>query len=276
MDQDLIDNLGRQAIKAALLAGIAIMDIYNNENFQIEYKADDSPITIADKKAHYIISGELTVTKIPILSEEGADIPYELRKSWNLFWLVDPIDGTKEFIKRNGEFTVNIALIENDKPVFAVIYSPVNNTIYFGSGNSAYSYGNIDTDQKDMEATLTRIDNYKQKLPLPQNRKTLNIAASRSNLSKETEGYIQSLKAEFQNIEVVKIGSSLKFCLIAEGIADIYPRFSPTMEWDTAAGHAIVVSAGGSVVKSSDNKVLEYNKENLENPWFIVKNNLIT
>ena len=271
MNQLFIENLTNIAIKASLQAGNKILEIYKNENYQVEYKEDNSPITIADKLAHEIISATLSQTKIPILSEEGVDIPYDTRKNWNLFWLVDPIDGTKEFINRNGEFTVNIALIENCKPIMGVIYSPVNGKIYFGSGKNAFSFENINDYETNTEEILENIKVNKKKLPLPQNRKNFIIAASRSNLNIETINYIQSIENQQKNIETISVGSSLKFCLVAEGIADIYPRFSTTMEWDTAAGHAIVNAAGGTVVNSINKTEMEYNKKDLKNPWFIVK-----
>jgi 3'(2'), 5'-bisphosphate nucleotidase len=276
MDQEFIDNLGNTAIKAAIQAGVEILEIYNNNSYQVEYKTDNSPITIADKKAHEIISTLLTETHIPILSEEGADIPYNIRGKWNLFWLVDPIDGTKEFINRNGEFTVNIALIENCKPIFGVIYIPVSGKLYFGSGKNAYFYQNLEKSYSDIEELLNNIEIYKKKLPIEQTIHKVKIAASRSNLNPETKKYIENIENQYQNTELVHVGSSIKFCLISEGTADIYPRFSTTMEWDTAAGHVIVNASGGTVVNSIDNTELVYNKRDLRNPWFIVKNNLIS
>ncbi len=274
MEKAYTYNLCWQAINTALFAGDEILEVYNNNNFDIEYKEDNSPLTIADKKAHEIILQILTPTDIPILSEEGADVPYTNRKDWTLYWLVDPLDGTKEFIKRNGEFTVNIALIENGKPIIGVIYAPVLNKIYFGFNNQAFVAQNI-PETSDIDELLEYIDQNKISLPIISKNKNFVIVASRSHLTDETNQFIEEISKHHPNHELISVGSSLKFCLIAEGIANIYPRFSPTMEWDTAAGQAIVEASGGTVMHISKNKSIEYNKEDLLNPWFIVKNNLI-
>jgi len=270
MEKAFVENIGWLAIKAALLAGVEIMKVYNNDNFDIEYKTDNSPLTIADKKAHETIVEILSDTKIPIISEEGADIPYETRKKWDLYWLVDPLDGTKEFIKRNGEFTVNIALIEKGKPIFGVILAPVLKKIYFGYHNQAFIVHKI-AEISNIDSLLQYINQNKTSLPFVSNRENFIIVASRSHLTNETKQFIDEISTQYPNHELISVGSSLKFCLIAEGSANIYPRFSPTMEWDTAAGQAIVEASGGSVMQVSVNKEMEYNKENLLNPWFIVK-----
>jgi len=259
------------AIYAALHAGWEILSIYNNEDFNVEYKDDNSPLTIADKAAHKIISEELIKTGIPILSEEGKHQTYTERKNWNYFWLVDPLDGTKEFIKRNGEFTVNIALIHEQKTVLGVIYSPVLKTLYFNFLNGeAYTVKSIDSSFKEKNI-IQEIHTRKEKIPQTFNRK-YRVVASRSHLSDETKKFIEKLETEHKEIEIVSMGSSLKLCLIATGEADVYPRFAPTMEWDTAAGHAILKAAGGNVIIHETNKEVIYNKENLLNPWFIAKN----
>lgn len=280
------------AILAAKEAGDAILEVYNS-NFSVEKKEDNSPLTIADKRSHEIIAkhiSQLTDQKAyithHILSEEGKDIPYEERKNWEYFWLVDPLDGTKEFIKRNGEFTVNIALIHNNRPVLGVVYAPVLNAFYFaGEEIGAYKLlnsGNIMSSLRlDImnDQSLEILKKASQKLPVTKTNSkdspSITIVASRSHLSKETEDYINAIKQEYGEMELVTIGSSLKFCLIAEGKADVYPRFGPTMEWDTAAGQAIVEGAGGKVMKFQTDMSLSYNKENLLNPWFIIflKNN---
>jgi len=272
MDQAIIEKLCDKAIIAAILAGSEILKIYKDKNITVEYKNDNSPLTIADRTAHETISKILEETNIPILSEEGKEIPFDTRKNWELLWIVDPLDGTKEFIKRNGEFTVNIALIRNKKPILGIIYAPALNKIYFGFNRQAFSVQRI-PDIYDLELLLNYINQNKIILPIIEDRKNYIIIASRSHLSDETKRNIIQLKKENQNTEIVSIGSSLKFCLIAEGLADVYPRFSPTMEWDTAAGQAIVEAAGGSVLEIIEKNTLKYNKESLLNPSFIVKIN---
>lgn len=263
-----MNTLLKIAITAAIEAGTAIIDVYQSDCFDIELKDDKSPLTRADKAAHDVITGFLRSTGLPVLSEEGRDIPYDERKQWSRFWLVDPLDGTKEFIKRNGEFTVNIALIENNLPVAGVIYVPVNRTLYFADNkNGAYKIENLSTDFK-----ITEIEKLQPiKLPLNKNNNAYVVVASRSHLSDETKAFINKLSAKHKNVETISRGSSLKLCMVAEGKADIYPRFGPTMEWDTAAGHAIAVASGATVLRADNNEILCYNKNNLLNPWFIVE-----
>lgn len=258
-------NLLNIAITAAILAGEEILQVYNSSDFGIETKADNSPLTIADRKAHELIVKVLTQTNIPILSEEGKTIPYDERKKWETFWLVDPLDGTKEFIKRNGEFTVNIALINHGSPIMGVIYAPVTSDLYYGEINSgAFKLcvfeSSVGEDIKAEDA---------KRLPFakPGN---YSIVASRSHLNSETEAIIKAKELEFGSVDVVSKGSSLKLCMVAEGIANYYPRLAPTMEWDTAAGHAIAVAAGCKVIHYETKEPLIYNKENLLNPWFEV------
>lgn len=260
------------AIKAALLAGQDILDVYNDPNadFNIERKADNSPLTIADRLSHKRITGLLKQTPYPILSEEGQLDDYQTRKDWNTLWIVDPLDGTKEFIKRNGEFTVNIALVKDGKPVLGVIYVPVTRELYFAEETTgAYKIGNIDSSEADTD--LKTLISRAASLPLPQSQRHFTIVASRSHLSPETESYIEKLKQTHSDVNLISSGSSLKICRVAEGNADIYPRFAPTMEWDTAAGHAIVKATGKDIYHTDEKTPLEYNKENLLNPWFIVK-----
>lgn len=242
-------------IDAARDAGIKILEVYNSDDFDVEKKGDDSPLTKADKLAHNVIVKKLTEeTEFPILSEEGADIAFEERKNWEYFWMVDPLDGTKEFIKQNGEFTVNIALIHNNQPVLGVVYAPVLDKLYFGGeGIGAFMGENMDPQHK-----LELIKNETGKVK---------IVASRSHLNEDTANYI----AKFKNAETVSMGSSLKFMLIADSEADIYPRFAPTMEWDTAAAHAVLKGLEIEVINMEDDKPLRYNKENLLNPHFLVK-----
>lgn len=255
------------AIRAALLAGKEILEVYNTDDFEIKLKSDDSPLTLADQKAHEIIVEHLSKTNIPILSEEGRDIPYQKRSNWDFYWLVDPLDGTKEFIKRNGEFTVNIALIEKDTPVMGVIYVPVTKDLYYSTKElGAFKAINIDSDSE-----VNSIFQLGLKLPFLLENENFTAVGSRSHMNEETETFIAKLKEEHGNVEFISKGSSLKICMVAEGIANVYPRFAPTMEWDTGAGHAIALGAGCTVIQADEKTPLVYNKENLLNPWFIVK-----
>lgn len=258
------------AVRAALDAGKAIMGIYDNpdSDFNVELKADNSPLTIADKKSNEIITSALLPLGIPVLSEEGKSMPYEERKGWKDLWIVDPLDGTKEFIKRNGEFTVNIAYVKNGSPVLGVIYVPVLKVLYWGvAGFEAGKICGIDAgcDIDDFESLKS-----KGSLLPDMSHNNFVVVASRSHMSDETVEFIDKLKSLHPEIETVSKGSSLKICLVAEGSADVYPRFAPTMEWDTAAGHAIAKGAGFEMWKTDFSSPLEYNKENLLNPWFIV------
>ncbi len=270
-----------KSIQASIKAGAAILEIYNkNEDFGIEYKADDSPLTRADKQSHEIIVSFLNAFNIPVLSEEGRNVPYEERKTWDRLWIVDPLDGTKEFIKRNDEFTVNIALVENNKPIMGVIYIPVKNTLYYASQDiGAYKIEDnklIDLISKETESgsrtvSLNRIMDGSVRLSVKQSvGPTYTIVGSRSHSTPELEAFVKDKKKEYDNVEFVSAGSSLKFCLVAEGRADIYPRLGPTMEWDTAAGQVIAENAGASVIRHDTNGPLTYNKPDLLNPWFII------
>jgi len=257
------------AINAAMEAGHEILKIYRDpeSDFSIERKADHSPLTIADKASHRIIETLLSKTGIPVLSEEGTSVPYHQRKKWDRFWLVDPLDGTKEFIKRNGEFTVNIALIAECKPVVGIIYVPANATLYTGIvGQGAWK---MEAAEQPPSIDLLKIKGIK--LPLLKKDKSYRIVGSRSHMSPETKEYISKVRKSHNKIEIVNTGSSLKICLVAEGSADEYPRFGPTMEWDTAAGHAIAVAAGKKIWHTDFSSELSYNKENLLNSYFVVK-----
>jgi 3'(2'), 5'-bisphosphate nucleotidase len=243
-----------EIVKIAQEAGDAIMEIYTKE-FAIEYKEDKSPLTEADTKSNDIICKALLTLypHIPILSEENKAAPYEERKEWEYFWLIDPIDGTKEFIKKNGEFTVNIALIHKNTPVLGVVYAPALKDMYKAKkGEGAFKNG--------------------AKLPLQINahpEEKLSVVASKSHLSKETQEFIDAL--DTKEIQQVSKGSSLKLCMVAEGVADIYPRLAPTMEWDTGAADAVVREAGKMSYQFDSDTPVVYNKENLLNPWFVVK-----
>ena len=262
-----INNNLRIAIQASLKAGEAIMEVYNSV-IEVEYKDDKSPLTEADKKANDIINTFLASTGTYIISEENKQTDFSVRKNWNECWVVDPVDGTKEFIKRNGEFTVNIALVNKGKPILGVIYVPAVKTLYFANVNSKQGYKSV------LKSHETSIDEVLQKAtalkPKAANSNPVEVVGSRSHMSQETLDFMNSLKKEGKDVEMVSKGSSLKFCLVAEGNADIYPRFAPTMEWDTAAGQAICNAVGIEVISKETNEPLLYNKENLLNPWFLV------
>jgi 3'(2'), 5'-bisphosphate nucleotidase len=258
------------AIRAALFAGEEILTIYKTD-FSIEYKSDESPLTQADQNAHRVIADTLAPCGIPLLSEEGEETPYSVRKNWKTLWIVDPLDGTKEFVKKNGEFTVNIALIENQSPVLGVIYQPTNRTLYFASSQSgAFKCEDVIPSERAEEDLATLFQRAKR-LPLAKERKTYTLLASRSHRGEETDAFIAAVKSTHKDLAIVSAGSSLKFCLVAEGSADLYPRFGPTNEWDTAAGQAIVECAGGTVVDCNTNQKLLYNREVILNASFIVR-----
>lgn len=264
--EDVKLDLFRQSIDAAVLAGAAILNIYK-EGFDVELKDDESPLTTADKAAHNIIRDRLVDTGIPILSEEGAHLPYEQRKTWEALWIVDPLDGTKEFVKRNGEFTVNIALVEEGNPVFGVIYVPEKHQLFFGGNEiGSYRFNNLVT-----QVNFAQYCCNAEKLPAETLPATYTVVASRSHISPETEEYLQKRRSEVGEIEVVSMGSALKICAVAEGKAHEYPRLGPTMEWDTAAGQAIVEGAGGELLDWKSMKPVTYNRENLKNDWFLVR-----
>ncbi len=247
-------NLLAEIEQTAIKAGQAILEIYQSADFGIEIKSDDSPLTKADLAAHEIIVADLQkiTPDVPVLSEESTKTPYSTRKQWNKYWLVDPLDGTKEFIKRNGEFTVNIALIEKGLPILSVIYVPVKDITY----SAAKGYGAFKKEDGN------RFQIYTKK---PARKKPI-VVGSRSHISQDVVDYLEKLGEH----KLISMGSSLKFCLVAEGKADLYPRLGLTREWDTAAAQCIVEQAGGRVV-TLDNQTLLYNtKDNLLNPYFIV------
>lgn len=257
------------AINASIEAGKEICRIYNSDDFQVTIKSDNSPLTKADKVANEVIMNAIESTNIPIISEENKQLSYYERKNWTKLWLVDPLDGTKEFIKKNGEFTVNIALIENNSPIFGTIYVPAKKTLYFGSSqHGSYKLQNVELTYSTFDELIAKAT----KIPQKNNDNIYRIVASKSHFNEDTKKFIEDLEKKHDKIELVNAGSSLKLCLVAEGSADIYPRYAPTMEWDIAAGHAIVKAAGGKVIKASDNTDVDYNKENLLNPYFVVTN----
>lgn len=253
----MLDQIDIQKIVAiARDAGDAIMKIYETE-FTVEYKDDATPLTEADREAHTIIAEGLNGLRVqlPVISEEGKTIAYDERKSWEYFWMVDPLDGTKEFVQRNEEFTVNIALIHRDFPVLGVVYAPATGELYWAKqGEGAFK-------------------NH-QRLPLYINaapQKLLRVVASKSHGNAETQNFIDQLGKTTETVESMSRGSSLKLCMVAEGSADIYPRMGPTMEWDTAAADAIVRESGKNVNEYPSKRALLYNKMDLLNGWFIVR-----
>ncbi len=250
-------GLTQQVSNIARHAGNAIMVIYSKEDFGVEQKSDLSPLTKADRAANDIIVQALGQLKplYPVLSEESREIPYHVRKDFERFWLVDPLDGTKEFIKRNGEFTVNIALIEEQRPILGVVYVPATGDLFYAEkGEGAFMI------KGDIHIRLTassygKADN------------GLRVVASRSHMNDETSAYLTDLNKP----QIVSKGSSLKFLLLASGEAEIYPRIGPTMEWDTAAAQIILEEAGGSITIFGSDTPLRYNKENLLNPNFVAR-----
>ena len=266
-----------KAIHHAVMAGKAVLDVYESD-FTVETKEDQSPLTLADRQSHEIIEAGLLEFHIPIISEEGKNIPYEVREQWHTVWIVDPLDGTKEFVKRNGEFTVNIALIKRNQPVMGVVYAPIPQWLYFGSTDiGAYKLSGIGADNFCLDDSLTPEDQLAaliqngSKLPINIDRQTYTVVGSRSHGSKDLEAYVEKIKQEKGDVDFIAAGSSLKICLVAEGSADIYPRLGPTMEWDTAAGQAVAACSGAKVYDFNSKYSLTYNKPNLLNPWFVVE-----
>ena len=259
------------AINAALEAGKEILSVYETDDFDIENKADNSPLTKADRKAHNMIMKHLETTGYPVLSEEGKEMAYDERSDWYKFWCVDPLDGTKEFIKRNGEFTVNIAMIEDQKTMNGVIYVPVTQELYVGiNGLGSWKMTGIDADYK--VDSLESLFEKGSKLPMTSAvNEPFTVVGSRSHMNDETREIINTYEQKFGKTEVISRGSSLKLCMVAEGKADFYPRFAPTMEWDTAAGQAIAQAAGMLVTTADMETLLLYNKKELLNPWFVVR-----
>jgi 3'(2'), 5'-bisphosphate nucleotidase len=248
-------------IATAREAGAAILDVYRTE-FDVEHKDDASPLTEADLRSHRIILARLgkRYPEVPVLSEESGDAaPYEARRDWGFYFLVDPLDGTKEFVKRNGQFTVNIALMENGKPVAGVVYAPDLDWMYFGSPDGSF--------KSEGGGAPVRL----APPAAPLNGKVV-VVGSRSHSTPEMEAFIEQMKRDYQELEFIAMGSSLKLCMVAEGKADIYPRLGPTMEWDTAAAHAVVTHSGKRVLAwGEENMDLPYNKPDLLNGWFIVR-----
>ena len=270
-----LNTLLHLSIKASVEAGKEILNVYDT-NFNVQYKEDDTPLTLADQRASNKIIELLASTNIPVLSEEGEHFTFEKRQPLQRLFIVDPLDGTKEFVKRNGEFTVNISLVENNKPILGVIYSPVFKDLYFAAeGLGSYKIDRhtfISLSEKLAQLSLEEIISYAKKLPLISKRESYTVVASRSHLSTEVYSRIEKLKQTHSNVNIVNTGSSIKMCWVAEGIADEYPRYGPTMEWDTAAGQAILENAGCEIIDIETNKPMLYNREKLLNNSFIARN----
>ncbi len=244
-------------------AGEIILEVYEGD-FSVNYKKDESPLTIADQRANDLLVKKLKALypNIPFITEETKNASYAVRKNWDYVWIIDPLDGTKEFIKRNGEFTVNIALCHQHEIVFGMILVPVTGELFYA--------------QKGQGSFKINSQNEEQKLHVKTRGDELTVVASRSHLSQEVKDYVNELSSQYKSIDFVAAGSSLKMCLVAEGKADIYPRLGPTMEWDTAAGTIIAQEAGAAVYQYENNKSMIYNKEDLLNPYFIVTNKALT
>ena len=265
--------------KTAVAAGREILNIYES-GFLVEEKADGSPLTEADRRAHEIIQAALSATGLPLLSEEGRDIDYDRRKHWRRFWMVDPLDGTKEFVHRRGEFTVNIALIEEGRPVMGAVYLPTTATLYvaargFGAWRLEKQQGLLLENAPEgpgLQKAWSRIAAESRRLPLAGgDERPFTIIGSRSHGTEAVTAYVRDREKEHGRVDFISAGSSLKFCRVAEGAADVYPRFGPTMEWDTAAGQAVAEAAGAEVIEADSGRPLVYNKPDLKNPWFVVR-----
>ena len=245
-------------IAAARDAGREILAVYQSD-FEVEAKSDASPLTEADLRSHRLILGRLAerYPEIPVLSEESAEqAPYETRRQWRLYWLVDPLDGTKEFVKRNGQFTVNIALIEDGRPIAGVVHAPALDLLYWAGADGAFK-----SEQGGAPVRLKRRPSASSD--------RLVVIGSRSHPTPEMADYVEEQRSRYSEVDFLAVGSSLKLCMLAENKADVYPRFGPTMEWDTAAAHAVLRAAGGKVVSYETGQELPYNKADLHNGWFI-------
>jgi 3'(2'), 5'-bisphosphate nucleotidase len=249
----------KDMIEIARLAGAEILKVYKREDFEKSVKEDNSPLTEADLAANKVITSMLQekYPQIKLLSEESKEIPYSERKDWNEYFLIDPLDGTKEFIKRNGEFTVNIAFIKNGVPQLGVVYAPVKDILYYNT-DATHAYREAAGDKVQLPSDKFIPTQY-------------TIVASRSHMSDETKEYIATLEKEHGEVNIISMGSSFKLCLVAEGSAHEYPRLAPTSEWDIAAAHAVVMASGGDVVKFDSRERVQYNKEDILNPYFLVK-----
>lgn len=272
MTENIQQQLLAKAYNAAVRAGAVILEIYKREDYHVSLKNDSSPLTIADRRAHDTIKEYLGSTRIPILSEEGREMLYDERKNWELFWLVDPLDGTKEFINGNNEFTVNIALMSDNEAVASVVYVPYISRMFMAvKGGGAYVKENV-VATATSEADFVSVGEGLVSLPVAtKGNEPMRIAISRSHNTPETFAHIDAIRTCVPDVEVVEQGSSYKFCMLAEGTVDYYVRTSNTYEWDTAAGELILEEAGGSTVAIDSGKRLAYNKELLNNPHFVCR-----
>ncbi len=270
----LSEPLLEAAVRAALAAGAAALEVYASAGDEVTYKDDRSPLTLADRRAHAILEEALAPTGIPLLSEEGRATPWAERRRWTRLWLVDPLDGTKEFIGRRGEFTVNVALVERGRPRLGVVYLPVPDRLYGGvPGRGAFRLDAAAGFAARLEPPGSLgpiLERHGRGLPLPRDRgPALVIVGSRSHATPELEAFVAEKRRALGEVVFLSAGSALKYCLVAEGSADLYPRLGPTMEWDTAAGQAVVEAAGGLVVGADTGQPLTYNKQDLHNPWHL-------
>lgn len=269
MTQDIRAYLITRAVNAAVQAGAEIMRIYKHNDYDVSLKSDSTPITVADRMAHNRIKESLGDTCIPILSEEGREMLYDERRNWEMFWLVDPLDGTLEFIKGNNEFTVNIALIHNGRCTGSVVYVPYYKKMYVAErGRGAYLLSDIEP-SAEADYDYEELSGSWQRLPFaPEERTHPRVALSRSHQTAETHERVAALRRRYPDVEIVEQGSSYKFCMLAEGRVDYYIRTSRTYEWDTAAGELVLAEAGGMTRSLDDGSEFRYNKEDLGNPWF--------
>lgn len=274
IEEQIREKLLPQCFNAAVKAGAAIMKIYKNrDDYDISIKSDKTPITVADRVAHTTIKEYLGTTRIPVLSEEGREMLFDERRNWDLFLLVDPLDGTVEFIKGNNEFTVNIALMENNACIGAVIYVPFYEKMYIAGRHAGTYLKEHVAPVADAAYTYEEIVSAWRRLPFEEEprRTGLRVAVSRSHQTPETHRHIALLREKHPDLEVVEQGSSYKFCLLAEGSVDYYVRTTHTYEWDTAAGELILSEAGGTTRSLPDDRELRYNEEDLRNPWFVCR-----
>jgi 3'(2'), 5'-bisphosphate nucleotidase len=246
-------------------AGNEIIKIYQSNDFQVEMKSDKTPLTIADKNSNHVIVDGLKklFPKIPILSEESKKTPFQTRKEWEYLWIVDPLDGTKEFIKKNGEFSINLALVKDGIAIFGILYLPVKDILYY----AAKDYGAYKKDNSGRYTSLLhnkKCEEYEQIADSPKR-----IIISRSHYTEETQLFVEGIKKQFSKVQLISVGSAMKITYLAEGKADIYPRLAPTMEWDIAAGQIVLEESGGEILDFYEKTPLIYNKENLRNPWFV-------
>lgn len=275
-DNKMFAELFQTAFNAAIDAGKRILEIYNSsDDFHVSMKSDNSPLSSADKEAHDIIKNALIPLRIPILSEEGRDLQFEERKAWDILWIVDPLDGTRQFIQKRDEFTVNIALVTEGCPMFGIIYAPAKGEMYFGI-KKAGSYKMKITNESPQSFTLAEITELAEKMPSNNNSNNKYVVlVSFYHVNQETLEFIDDAKKTHLNVEVKKVGSSLKMCMLADGIGDVYIRCTNTYEWDTAAAQAIMEGVGWNIYSLDSDNPLTYNKESLLNPYFICKKDRI-